>query len=102
VQFFLARGDEVRRARDLMLAEAPDDVLAAIGDKAEAIILTWDKDLKVLTSKMPHGTRARFRKLGRIVFQCNESQGRNRLEQILALLDFAFQPNNVGTSDSWS
>jgi predicted nuclease of predicted toxin-antitoxin system len=91
VQFFLERGDEVRRARDLMLAEAPDEVLAAVADKTEAVILTWDKDLRSLASKMPRGTRTRFRKLGRISFQCNESQGRNRLEQLSELLDFAFQ-----------
>jgi len=74
-----------------MLAQSPDEVLAAVGDRLEGVVVTWDTDFKALVSKMPHGTRARFRKLGRILFQCKESQGRNRLEQVIALLDFAFE-----------
>jgi predicted nuclease of predicted toxin-antitoxin system len=90
VKFFEARGDEVQRARDLLLAEAPDEILAAIGDKNEAIIVTWDKGFNVLASRVPSGAKTRFRRLGRISFDCSESQGRNRLEQVIDLLDFAY------------
>jgi hypothetical protein len=91
VQFFLDRGDEVTRARDLKLAEAPEEVYAALGDKSESIILTWDEDFKILAGKMPHGTRARFTKLGRILFQCRERDGRARLESLIGLIALAYE-----------
>jgi predicted nuclease of predicted toxin-antitoxin system len=90
VGFLEGRGHEVQRARDLLLAQAPDEVLAAVGARNEAIVVSWDKDFKVLASKMPSGTKTRFRKLGRINFQCKESQGRTRLEQVIELVDFAY------------
>lgn len=90
VEFLGGRGHEVLRARDLLLAQAPDEVLAAVGDRNEAIVVSWDKDFKVLASKMPSGTKTRFRKLGRSNFQCKESQGKKRLEQVIELVDFAY------------
>jgi hypothetical protein len=56
-----------------------------------AIVVTWDRDFEQLVRRIPEGNRARFRRLGRISFRCNEVRGRELLERWIAMIEFHYQ-----------
>src|SRR5262245_52223758 len=90
-EFFASRGHDVRYVRDLFPAGTPDPVIATIGDRLSAIVVTWDRDFEGLVRRVPEGNRAKFRRLGRISFRCNETQGRILLERWIDLLEFHYE-----------
>ena len=55
-----------------------------------AVVVTWDRDFEKLVRRIPDGNRARFRKLGRISFRCNEVEGRALLEKWIEMIEFHF------------
>jgi predicted nuclease of predicted toxin-antitoxin system len=87
---FRERGHDVRFVRDLFPAGTPDPVIAAIGDRLSAIVVTWDRDFNRMVKRIPEGNRGRFRKLGRISFKCNEVRGRQLLEQWIEMIEFHY------------
>ncbi|MGQ0712812.1 MAG: DUF5615 family PIN-like protein [Gemmatimonadaceae bacterium] len=90
-QVFIDRGHDVRFVRDLFPAGTPDPVVAAIGDRLSAIVVTWDRDFETLVRRVPEGNRARFRRLGRISFRCNEVKGRELLLRWIAMIDYHYE-----------
>ena len=90
-EFFDSRGHDVRFVRDLFPAGTPDPVIATIGDRLAAIVVTWDRDFEKLVRRIPQGNRAAFRRLGRISFRCNEVKGRELLERWIDLLEFHYR-----------
>jgi predicted nuclease of predicted toxin-antitoxin system len=89
--FFADRGHDVRFVRDLFPAGTPDPVIAAMGDRLSAIVVTWDRDFEKIVQRVPEGNRRAFRRLGRISFRCNEVDGRVLLEKWIALLEFHYE-----------
>ena len=89
-EFLALRGHDVRFVRDLFPGGIADPVIATIGDKLSAIVVTWDRDFETLVSRIPKGNRARFRSLGRISFRCNEVKGRALIERWLPYIEFHF------------
>ena len=85
------RGHDVRYVRDLFPAGTPDPVIATIGDRLSAVVVTWDRDFEVLAKRIPAGNRGRFRRLGRISFKCNEVRGRALLEQWIDMIEFHYE-----------
>jgi predicted nuclease of predicted toxin-antitoxin system len=90
-EFFSARDHEVRFVRDLFPAGTPDPVIATIGDRLSAIVVTWDRDFETLVKRIPAGNRAKFRRLGRISFRCSEPKGRALLERWIEHIEFHFR-----------
>lgn len=90
-EYFAQRGHDVRFVRDLFPAGIPDPVIAKVGDRLSAIVVTWDRDFERLVSRIPDGNKATFRRLGRISFRCNEVRGRALLERWIDLLEFHYQ-----------
>ena len=90
-EFFVDRGHDVRYVRDLFPGGTPDPVIATIGDRLSAIVVTWDRDFERLVSRIPEGNRARFRRLGRISFRCNEVRGLSLLERWIDLVEFHYE-----------
>lgn len=88
---FSDRGHDVRFVRDILAAGSPDPVVATIGDRLSAVVVTWDRDFERLVSRMPEGNRTRFRRLGRISFRCNEVKGRQLLEKWIAMIEFHYE-----------
>lgn len=79
--YFASRGHHVEYVRDILPRRTPDPVIAEIGDRLSAIVVTWDKDFHKLVSRIPAGNRAKFRRLGRISFRCNEANGLKQLKR---------------------
>jgi predicted nuclease of predicted toxin-antitoxin system len=90
-ELFASRGHEVRFVLDLFPAGTPDPVIATIGDRMSAIVVTWDQDFDTLVRRVPEGNRARFRRLGRISFRCNEVRGRQLLSKWIAMIEFHYE-----------
>jgi len=90
-ELFASRGHEVRFVLDLFPAGTPDPVIATIGDRMSAIVVTWDQDFDTLVRRVPEGNRARFRRLGRISFRCNEVRGRQLLSKWIAMIEFYYE-----------
>ena len=90
-EVFAARGHTVEFVRDLFPAGSPDPVIAAIGDRLSAIVVTWDRDFDNLVRRLPEGNRTKFRRLGRISFRCNEVRGRELLEKWIETIEFHYR-----------
>ena len=90
-EFFESRGHDVRDVRDIFPGGTPDPVIATMGDRLSAIVVTWDRDFEKLVSRVPAGNRATFRRLGRISFRCNETMGVVLLKRWIALLEFHYE-----------
>jgi predicted nuclease of predicted toxin-antitoxin system len=90
-EFFASRGHEIRFVLDLFPAGIPDPVIATIGDRLSAIVVTWDRDFETLVKRIPEGNREKFRRLGRISFRCNEVKGRALLERWISHIEFHYE-----------
>lgn len=88
--FFRDRGHGIKLVRDLFPSGTPDPIIAKLGDELQAIIVTWDRDFRRLASRLPAGTRQRFRRLSRISFRCSEAHGRRRVEELIESIEFEF------------
>jgi predicted nuclease of predicted toxin-antitoxin system len=90
-QVFSDRGHDVRFVRDLLAAGSPDPVVAVVGDRLSAVVVTWDQDFDLLIRRIPEGNRTRFRRLGRISFRCNEVKGRLLLERWIEMIELQYR-----------
>jgi predicted nuclease of predicted toxin-antitoxin system len=96
-EVFVSRGHEVQFVRDVLAAGSPDPVVAIVGDRLSAIVVTWDRDFERLVSRIPEGNRRRFRNLGRISFRCNEVRGRALLEEWIEMIEFHYARARSGS-----
>src|SRR6185437_2860759 len=79
------RGHTAEFIRDYVPPGSPDPVVATVTQELEAILLSFDGDFEVISPRIPHGQRRRFRKLSRIWMRCGEPQAAKRLR---AVMDF--------------
>lgn len=86
--FLAGRGHEVRYVRDLFPSGTPDPVIATIGDRLSATVVTWDRDFEKLVRRIPEGNRALFRRLGRISFRCSEPRGLDLIRRWIETVEF--------------
>lgn len=89
-EFYGGRGHMVHYVRDLFPNSTPDPVIAKIGDRLSAVVVTWDKDFRKLANRIPEGNRERFRRLGRISYQCNEVRGLALTERWIETMEFHY------------
>jgi Domain of unknown function (DUF5615) len=90
-RFLLSRGHEVRYVRDLFPGGTPDPVIATIGDRLSAVVVTWDHDFDKLVSRVPTGYGGKFRRLGRISFRCKEPRGLDLIQRWIDFIEFHFE-----------
>jgi predicted nuclease of predicted toxin-antitoxin system len=89
-EFFVARGHEVQYVRDLFPASTPDPVIARIGDRLSAIVVTWDRDFETIVRRIPEGNKNAFRRLGRISFRCREPNGVALLTRWIQMIELHY------------
>ena len=85
-----ARGYTFHRVRDILLPDTADLVIAAMGDSLEAIVVSYDKDMKSIASRVPDGTRRRFTKLGAIFLTCKAPRAIQRLDATWDYIEFEY------------
>ncbi len=90
-QFLIERGHEVKFVRDLFPAGTPDPVIATIGDRLAAVLVTWDHDFDRIAERIPKGHRAKFRHLSRLSFRCNETKGRALIEEYIDYVELNYR-----------
>jgi predicted nuclease of predicted toxin-antitoxin system len=90
-EFLIARGHDARYVRDLFPAGTPDPVIATMGDRLAAVVVTWDRDFDALVRRIPEGNRMRFRRLGRISFRCNPANARRLLERWIEMIELQYR-----------
>lgn len=73
--------------RDILPTDAPDQLVAAVSERSEAILVSFDKDFRTLAPRIGMGRR-HFRRLSRIAFRCPEPSAAQRLKEALALIEF--------------
>ena len=89
-KFLIERGHDVTLVRDALPPGTPDPVVAAVGDRESAIVVSWDRDFETLVKRVAHGSRTKFRNLGRISFECRENNGRARLEMEIEMIEMHY------------
>jgi len=89
--YFVSRGHKVSYVRDILPPRTPDPVIAEIGDRLSAIVVTWDKDFRQLVQRIPAGNKAAFRRLGRITFRCNEANGLAQLQRWIEHIELLYK-----------
>lgn len=96
--FFEERGHEVLQVRDVLPAGTADPVIATIGNRLSAVVVSFDKDFDAIISRVPEGNKTKFRKLGRISFRCKEARGRALVERYIDHIELHFS-KSLGNSD---
>jgi hypothetical protein len=81
----------VIQVRDFLDVGVSDESIASRADELMAVVVTWDRDFKRLVGRVPIGERLRFRRLGRISFDCRPERGRRRAEQLIDYIEFAYE-----------
>ena len=89
-EFFQQRGHDVQFVRDVLPAGSPDPVVAKVGDRLSAIVVTWDRDFETIVKRVPDGNKNAFRRLGRISFRCSEPKGRELLSRWIHMIEFHY------------
>src|SRR5690348_4191941 len=84
---FRARGHDVRLVRDILPTDSPDQLVATVSEQDGAILVSCDRDFRLIAPRIPIGSRARFRRLSRISLECNEYQAAQRVIAAMSLIE---------------
>lgn len=80
-------GHSAKSIRDYIPEGSPDQLVATIAEKINAILISFDGDFQKIAPRIPKGARRRFRRLSRIWMQCSEYQAAARLQLALSLIE---------------
>jgi predicted nuclease of predicted toxin-antitoxin system len=83
-------GHTVHLVREILPANSPDSLIAAVAGLDSYVLVSHDRDFEAIAPRIPKGSRARFRKLSRISLECNEAQAASRIRQTMSYIDLAF------------
>lgn len=81
--------------REIMPADSPDPVVAAVGDMDEAILVSCDHDFDSIAPRILKGMRARFRRLSRIAIRCPEFHAARRIEEAMEFIELEYRTAQV-------
>lgn len=90
-EVFRARGHEVHLVSDILPTDSPDQLIATVSQEQGWILVSCDRDFKTIAPRVPHGMRARFRRLSRISLECSEPQAAKRVEAAMTLIESEFE-----------
>src|ERR1700753_765723 len=66
---------------------SPDPLVATIAQELNAVLISFDGDFQNIAPRIPHGQRARFRRLSRIWMRCDEPDAAHRFKGALSLVE---------------
>jgi predicted nuclease of predicted toxin-antitoxin system len=90
-QVFRERGHKVELVRDILPTDSPDPLIATVSEEDGAILVSCDRDFKIIAPRIPRGYRTRFRKLSRISLQCSEPQAAQRVKAAMSLIEAEYE-----------
>jgi predicted nuclease of predicted toxin-antitoxin system len=82
----IQHGHTAEFIRDYVPPGSADLIVAAVSEQENCVLISFDGDFEVIAPRVPHGHRARFRKLSRIWMRCYEPDGAERLQGALELV----------------
>jgi hypothetical protein len=82
------RGHTVVRLRDVLPTDSPDPLVARYAEQIEAILISHDGDFRTIAPRIPKGARSRFKKLSRVLLQCDYPGSDRRMAEALGLIEF--------------
>lgn len=88
---FRAHGHEVHLVSDILPTDSPDQLIATVSEEQGWILVSCDRDFRTIAPRIPHGMRARFRRLSRISLECSEPQAAKRVEAAMTLIESEFE-----------
>jgi hypothetical protein len=93
VEFFRARGHDVRKAREELYKGASDRHVVESTNELAATVLTWNvKDFdRLVARRPPDGNQQRWRHVSAIYFSCKEPRAVRRLVQLINLVEFEYK-----------
>lgn len=86
-----SRGHEAFSIRDYVAQGAPDQIVAAIAEHEEAVLVSHDRDFRKIAPRVPEGQRARFRRLSVVRMQCEKPRSSERLQAAMPLIEVEFE-----------
>jgi hypothetical protein len=87
----MAHGHIVQHVRDILPTDSSDPLVATTSELDECVLVSCDRDFKLIAPRVPIGQRARFRKLSRISLECNEYQAAQRVEEAMSLIEMEYE-----------
>ena len=86
-----AHGHEVVLLREVLATDTPDQVVATVSEDLGMVLVSYDKDFKIIAPRIPRGHRSRFGKLSRISLGCKEPQAAERMKVAMSLVENEFE-----------
>jgi predicted nuclease of predicted toxin-antitoxin system len=87
----ILHGHEAEFIREYVPPGAADVLVATIAERQSCVLISFDGDFETIAPRVPHGHRARFRRLSRIWMRCDEPDGASRLQSALDLVISEFE-----------
>lgn len=85
-----AAGHEVLYLRDTMATGSPDQLVCAVSEANDCILVALDGDMKQLAQRHGVGNR-RFKKLSLLKLSCRETRAAQRVQAALSLIEHEWQ-----------
>ena len=95
---FRAHGHKIRHVRDILPVDSPDPLVATVSEEDGTVLVSCDRDFKLIAPRIPKGHRARFRRLSRISLECNEPQAAQRIQEAMSFIELEYE-KALGRSD---
>ena len=89
-QCFSKAGHTVIYERDAIAPGSPDQLVCAVSEANDAILVALDADMRQLAQRRGVGQR-RFRRLSLIKLSCRETSAAKRVEEAMSLIEHEWQ-----------
>lgn|SRR5487761_106516 len=87
---FSSRGHKVELVREILAADAPDQLIAAFANQEGAILVSGDRDFRQIAKRIPTGSKTRFSRLSRISIACFEPNAASRVEEEMEIIELTY------------
>lgn len=85
------RGHTIVHVRDILPIDSSDPLVATVSEEDNAVLVSCDRDFKMIAPRIPRGQRARYRRLSRVALECNEPQAADRIQAALTLIEAEYE-----------
>lgn len=80
-------GHEAEFIRTIIPEGSPDELVATTSEQNGAILISFDKDFKKISPRIPDGQKARFKRLSIIRMECKKPRAAQRIQTALPFIE---------------